>query len=109
MLETVIWNVSLLGSAALFYFIGVYAQKRQKPMWFWTGAEIDTSRITDIKQYNKDNGTMWKMYSLWFLGAGLAGIWNYMIGFIILILACTVGFALLIYTYKKIEKKYIIK
>ena len=27
-----IWYVSVLGTAALFYFIGVYAQKREKPI-----------------------------------------------------------------------------
>lgn len=104
--EAIIWYVTLFGTAILFYLIGVYAQKRKKPMWFWAGSEVNASQITDVKQYNKENGTMWKLYSLWFWAAGLAEIWSSVVALVILALSCTVGLALLTCTYKKISKKY---
>lgn len=58
MVESIIWYFSTLGSAALFFFIGVYAEKREKPMWFWSGTEVKASEITNVRQYNKENGLM---------------------------------------------------
>lgn len=94
------------GCAALLFAIGVYAQKRKKPMWFWSGSEVDASQITDVKQYNKENGHMWQLYSLWYFAAGFAGLWNPIAALLFLVLGCTAGIALLIGSYNKICKKY---
>ena len=94
------------GCAILFFAIGIYAQKLKKPMWFWSGSEVDASQITDVKQYNKENGVMWQLYSLWYLAAGLAAIWNTIISLVFLVLSCTVGIAILIGSYSKIYRKY---
>lgn len=104
--ESLIWYVILFGTAIMFDFIGSYARKREKPMWFWAGTEVDESKISDVKQYNKENGTMWKTYSLWFWAAGLAEIWSSAVALGILLMGGTVGLALLIYTYKRICKKH---
>lgn len=64
------------GCGILFFAIGVYARKRNKPMWFWSGSSVDASHVTDVKQYNKENGGMWQLYSLWFFAAGVAEFWN---------------------------------
>ena len=106
MAHAIIWYVTVLGSAALFYGIGVFAQKREKPMWFWAGDEVQASDITDIKQYNKENGMMWKQFSVWFWIAGVAEMFSPVIALIFLILGCTVGIALLVRTFLKIDKKY---
>ena len=97
------------GCAILFFSIGVYAQKLKKPMWFWSGVEVDSSKIRDIAQYNKENGVMWKLYSLWYFASGLTGIWSLGISAIILALSCTIGLVLLIISYNKIYKKYTIE
>ena len=55
MVGKIIWWIVSYGCAILFFAIGVYALKRKKPMWFWSGTEVDASQITDIKQYNKEN------------------------------------------------------
>ncbi len=77
--EAIIWNITMFGTAALFFLIGVYAQKREKPMWFWLGTEVK---------------------------AGIAEVWSLVAALVILILGGTVGFAILVYTYRKFEKKY---
>lgn len=107
--ESIIWYITLFATATVFFLIGVYAQKREKPMWFWAGSEIEVSQVIDVKQYNKENGTMWKLYSLWFWAAGLAEIWSSVAALVVLILSCTVGLPLLIDTYKRISKKYIVQ
>jgi hypothetical protein len=102
------WVVAF-GCALLFYGIGAYAQKREKPMWFWSGTEVDATKITDVAQYNAENAAMWKWYSLWYIAAGLAQIWSSIAYAIILVLSCTVGLAILIRTYKRIFEKYSIQ
>lgn len=103
--KIICWVVSF-GCAVLFYSIGVYAQKREEPMWFWSGSRVSADQITDIKLYNKENGMMWKLYSLWYIAAGIAERWNSKVFLIILVLSCTVGLAWLICSYKRIYKKY---
>lgn len=109
MAGAIIWYIVSFGCAVLFYSIGVYAQKLKKPMWFWSGSEVDASQIRDVKQYNKENAVMWKLYSLWYLAAGLAKIWNSVVALILLVLSCVVGIPLLVCSYSKIEKKYMVK
>lgn len=109
MVGKIIWWIVSYGCAILFFAIGVYALKRKKPMWFWSGTEVDASQITDIKQYNKENGIMWILYSLWYFEAGLTEIWSTTIALVLLVSSCTVGIVLLICTYNKIYKKYKVK
>ena len=106
MVGKIIMWVVCFGCGILFVAIGVYARKLKKPMWFWAGSEVDASLITDVQQYNKENGIMWQLYSLWYFAAGLAEIWNTLIAAGILVLGGTVGIALLIARYNRIYIKY---
>ncbi len=106
MIGAIIWYVVTIGCAILFYSIGAYALKYDKPIWFWSGSEVHESEISDIKQYNKENSKMWKLYSLWYFASGLAYIWNVIIAIIILMLGCSVGIIILVRTYNKIYNKY---
>lgn len=103
--KIIMWAVCF-GCAILFFSIGIYAQKMKRPIWFWSGSEVDPSQIMDVKQYNKENGTMWQVYSLWYFAAGLAEFWNTILALIFLVLSCTVGIALLIGSYNRIYEKY---
>ena len=102
----IIWSITIFGCAILFYGMGVYAKRRETPMHFWAGSTVDPSKISDIKAYNKENANMWKIYSLWYFASGIVYFFNEIIGVIILMLACTLGIAILILTYNKIEKRY---
>ena len=102
----IIWCITVFGCAALFLGIGIYAQKSEKPMWFWAGTTVDESKITDVKAYNKENARMWVLYSLWFWTSGAIYFWNGMISVMILVLGCTVGIGFLVGSFTKIEKKY---
>ena len=103
--KIIMWIVSF-GCAILFYSIGVYAKKLKKPMWFFSGSEVNASEITNISRYNKENGIMWQTYSLWYFAAGLAEFRSSVLALIFLVLGCTVGIALLVGSYLKIYKKY---
>ena len=106
--KIIMWVVCF-GCAILFFAIGIYARKLKKPMWFWSGSEVPASQITDVAQYNKENGIMWQLYSLWYFAAGLAEIWSSLLAVIILVGSCTVGIVPLVYSYNKIYKKYRVK
>ena len=102
----ILWYIVMFSCAALFYGIGIYAQKRKAPMWFWSGTEVKPSAITDVARYNLENGRMWKTYSLWFWISGIAIGFSVGIALAILFLAATLGSALLIRRYLKIQKTY---
>ena len=106
MVGRIIWWVTMFGCALLFWCIGIYAGKLAKPMWFWSGSQVDAAAITDVAAYNRENARMWKWYSLWYWAAGFAEFWNALAGVVILMLGCSVGIAILIRTYLRIEKKY---
>lgn len=103
--KIVCWTVAF-GCAALFYGIGVYAQRLQRPMSFWAGRAVDPATVTDTPAYNRENGIMWKRYSLWYAAAGVAEIWSEIAFLAILVLSATLGLALLIRSYRRICKKY---
>ncbi len=94
------------GCAILFYMIGIYAKKRMKPMWFYSGTEVKETEIRDVKEYNKANGTMWQIYAV---GYAIAGVleWFYpVLAVVILMLNCIVGTLLLVVVYTRIYNRY---
>ena len=106
--KIIMWIVSF-GCAILFFSIGVYAQKLKKPMWFWSGSEVDASQITDVKKYNKENGIMWKLYSLWYFASGIAEFCSSVAALVFLLSGCSIGLVILVASYNRIYKKYSIK
>lgn len=100
------------GCGVLFYSIGIWATRRKEPMHFWAGTELDPKSISDIPAYNRENGRMWKLYSVPYWLSGAFGFldafesWLSVGCLVMLLLCCTVGIGWLIYTYKRIEKKY---
>lgn len=105
----IIWSIIVFGCAALFLGIGIYAARREKPMWFWSGTTVDESKISDVRAYNRENGIMWALYSLWFFASGFTYFLSVGVAVALLVLGCTLGIGLLVATYNKIEKKYKVK
>ena len=106
MVGAIIWYVTMFGCAALFFGIGLYADRLEKPMWFWSGSTVDAATLTDVKAYNRENAIMWKWYSAWYWVAGLAWIWSTTVALVAFFAGCSVGIVFLVRTYLKIEKKY---
>ena len=104
--ENIIFFIITLGCASLFYCIGIYASKKEEPMSFYSGVEVKTNEITNIKQYNKENAKMWKLFSLWFFISAFLSLFNIMLSSIFLVLGCTLGIIILVRTYTKICEKY---
>ena len=63
----IIWLTVMPPISAFFTVYRIYAWRREKPMWFWSGSTVRESEISDISAYNKANGIMWIVYS-WFSG-----------------------------------------
>lgn len=109
MAGTIIWCITVFGCAFLFLGIGIYAEKREKPMWFWAGSTVDEANITDVKAYNKENARMWDLYSMWFFASGVSHFFLPVLSVILLVLSCTLGIGILVATFIRIEKKYKVK
>ena len=75
-MEIIIWLITLIPCSLLFTGIGIYAWRREKPMWFWSGSTVREEEITDVKAYNRENGIMWICYSLVFWISTIMGLWE---------------------------------
>lgn len=110
---TVIMAVSCMGSAALFFGIGVWAGRRKTPMHFWAGTEPDPKTVSGIAAYNHENAVMRKGYPIPYWIAGALSLfqanWCAIAALILLALSCFPGLPLLIRHHQRIEKKYIFR
>ena len=89
--------------------LGIYAWKRKKPMWFWSGSTVSESEITDVPRYNRANGIMWIAFSSVLWAGTIAGCMSMKISGIIMIVGCALAVPVLPITYVKICKKYKIR
>ena len=105
-MEKVIWLVITIPCSLLFTGIGIYAWRRTKPMWFWSGSSVREDEITNVKAYNRENGIMWICYSAVFWISTIMGIWSASIAGIVLAVGCLGGLPLLVIAYNRIYRKY---
>ena len=105
-MENIIWLIIMVPVSLLFTGLGVYAWKRKKPMWFWSGITVEESEISDISAYNKANGIMWIVFSAILWISTIFGSLNMKIGGITLIVGCILGAPALPIVYGRIYRKY---
>ena len=105
-MEKVIWLVITIPCSLLFTGIGIYAWRRTKPMWFWSGSSVREEEITNVKAYNRENGIMWICYSAVFWISTIMGIQSVSIAGIVLAAGCLGGLPLLVIAYNRIYRKY---
>ena len=108
-METVIWLITMIPTSMVITGIGIFAWKRKKPMWFWSGSTVDESEIADIPAYNRANGIMWIVYSLVFWAGAILGVFQIDIAGIVVAAGCLGGIPLLVLAYTKIYNKYRIR
>ena len=75
-MELVVWEVMTLLVALSFTALGIFAWKRKKPMWFWSGSEVRKEQIADVPAYNRANGIMWLVFSTVFWISTVLGFLN---------------------------------
>ena len=105
-MERVIWLVIMIPLATLFSGIGIYAWRRKKPMWFWSGSTVDEKDIADVPAYNRANGIMWLCYSAVFWIAAILWIFRQELAGVFLAVGCLAGIPVLVIAYRKIYAKY---
>ena len=104
--EIIIWLLIMIPCSALLTGLGIYAWRRKKPMWFWSGSTVKEEEISDVRAYNRANGIMWIAFSLPFWTAAIVGIRNMKAAGIIILLGSVVGSLLLVLVYRSIYRKY---
>ena len=105
-MEKIIWLIIMVPVSLLFTGLGIYAWRRKKPMWFWSGSTVKESEISDIAAYNRANGIMWLVFSLMMWVSTILGAMSSKTGSIVLIAGCVIGIPLLPIVYGKIYRKY---
>ena len=105
-MEKVIWLVITIPCSLLFTGIGIYAWRRTKPIWFWSGSSVREEEITNVKAYNRENGIMWICYSAVFWISTIMGIRSVSIAGIVLAVGCLGGLPLLVIAYNRIYRIY---
>ena len=105
-MERYIMFFILIPLAACFTGLGIYAWKRKKPMWFWSGSTVKASEISDVPAYNRANGVLWLCYSGVFWLAAILGFFAPEAAGVALAVGCVGGIPILILAYRRIYKKY---
>ena len=105
-MEKIIWLIIMVPVSLLFTGLGIYAWRRKKPMWFWSGSTVKESDISDIAAYNRANGIMWLVLSLMMWVSTILGAMSSKTGGIVLIAGCVIGIPLLPIVYGMIYRKY---
>ena len=105
-MENIVWLIIMAPVSLLFTGLGIYAWKRKKPMWFWSGSTVKESEIADIPAYNRANGIMWLAFSAIFWVSTILGCLKIKLGGIILIAGCILCGPILPVVYERIYRKY---
>ena len=94
---------------SIFSGMSVWAKKRRDPMHFYSGTTVDPKTVSDIPAYNLENSKMWMIYSVPFWASAVVSFFHMGAAAVIVTVACFPGFLWLIFRYKRICKKYIIR
>ena len=105
-MKWLIWVIIMAPCSAVFSGLGIYAWRRKKPMWFWSGSVVEEDEISDIPAYNRANGIMWLVFSLIFWSSTILGIFNMKGAGILLFLGCVPGIIILPIVYGRIYDRY---
>ena len=101
-----VWLIIKIPVSLLFTGLGIYAWKRKKPMWFWSGSTVEEEEISDVRGFNRANGIMWIAYSGVFWIATVIGCFSPMIGGIVLCAGAVIGAIVMAVVFEKIRAKY---
>ena len=105
-ITTLIWLITTIAIGIFFTVLGIYAWKRKKPMWFWSGSTVKENEISDIAAYNRANGIMWLCYSAVFWISGVVGFFQTDAAGVVLAVGTLGGIPALVVAYKAIYRKY---
>ena len=105
-MENLVFLIIMIPCAAAFTGLGVFAMRRKKPRWFWSGSEVKPYEIRDIPAYNRANGWMWILYSLGFWAAAALSLLNVPAAGVLVAVWCLGGIPVLVLGYNRIYQKY---
>ena len=100
------WFAIMALCGAVFTGIGIYARKRKKPMWFWSGSSVKEAEIADVPAYNRANGRMWITFSMPFWLSAFLGFWSEIAVVVLSVANCIIGIPVLVIVYLRIYAKY---
>lgn len=99
--------VMLLIGAASFGF-GINVRNRKRPMWVWTWDKdkLNEDTISDVTAYNHAVGKMYCFYAVPCVIIAILEFVNPEAALLVFGITCTLGIALMVWGYHRIERKY---
>ena len=93
------------------YLFGAWVSKQtDKPVGFWAnGDPIDPKTVTDIPGYNRELGKVFRIYAFGCLASAVLLPFAAAVSLILLIIWGIFGTWWLIRSYKRMEKRYILR
>ena len=102
----IIWLIIMVPVSALLTGLGIFAWRRQKPMWFWSGQTVGEDEIANVKAYNRANGIMWIVFSLFMWFCTFLAFSSMKTAGIVMLVGCILCVPVLPFVYGRIYKKY---
>ena len=102
----IIWLVIMVPVSALLTGLGIFAWRRQKPMWVWSGQTVGEDEIADVKAYNRANGIMWIVFSLFMWFSTFLAFSSLKLAGIVMLAGCILCVPVLPSAYSRIYKRY---
>lgn len=98
---------------AVFIGIGIYAMRRENPMWFYSGTseQLEKESFHDVEEYNKKNGWMWICYGVCIFLVPIPAYWFHFSSNLFLCIYLIVmigGFLVMALYWNHLHKKYTI-
>lgn len=89
-----------------FFVIPALGKESNEPISFWTGDDSLRSIVTNVPEYNRKMGILYKFYGVSFIIAGIGFLFDLVIGTVILCLDCTLGIFIVYRVYKTILRSH---
>lgn len=106
MVGRIVGLVAFFMCAVPFLIIAVYNKDSQEPINFWSGDTSLKAKVKNVAEYNKQMATLYKRCAIAFLISGIGYMIWPVLGIVMLVLDCTVGFYLVYRYYKRILDRY---
>lgn len=106
MIGRIIALVSCLLCAIPFGIVSKYEKDSRDPVPFWSGDTSLKSKVTNVREYNREMCRLYQKCAIAFLLTGCSFLLSDLVGVVLLCFDCTIGIYLVYRGYKKILGRY---
>lgn len=106
MVGKIIALIACLMCAVPFLIISIYEKDSREPVSFWSGDMSLKSKVTNVREYNREMCGLYQKCAIAFLITGISFLVSGVAGVVLLCFDCTFGIYVVYRRYKVILSKY---